>query len=66
MAIERLPRDESAAVRLALVDLIGAAAAWSGEARAALAQWFPRETDARVQVAIGRYLPAEALGPARR
>lgn len=62
VAIGRLPREASPTVRLALVDLIGAAAAWSGEARAALAQWFPRETDARVQVAIGRYLPAEALG----
>lgn len=65
VAAWRLPREPSAAVRLALVDLIGAAAAWSGEARAALAEWFSRETDARVQVAIGRYLPAEALGGAR-
>ncbi len=64
VAAARLPREASVDVRLALVELLGAAAVWSGDARVALAQWYPRESDARVQVAIGRYLPAESLGPA--
>ena len=66
VAAARLPRDESVELRLALVELLGAAAAWNGAAREALARWFPAETEARVQAAIGRYLPAELLVPARR
>lgn len=65
VGVARLPREPSAELRLALVELLGAAAAWSGEAREAMVRWFPEETDARVQSAIGRYLPAEALAPAR-
>lgn len=65
VGIARLPTEPSIELRLALVELLGAAAAWSGEAREALVRWFPAESDARVQSAIGRYLPAEVLVPAR-
>jgi hypothetical protein len=66
VAAARLPRDESVEVRLTLVELLGAAAAWNGAARTALVRWFPAEPEARVQAAIGRYLPAEMLAPAGR
>jgi hypothetical protein len=66
VAAARLPRDASVELRLALVELLGAAAAWNGQAREALVRWFPAETEARVQAAIGRYLPAEMLVPGVR
>lgn len=66
VAAARLPRETSVDVRLALIELLGVASVWSGDARVALVQWFPHETDARVQVAIGRYLPAESLGTAHQ
>ncbi len=65
VAIARLPDTADVDARLALVALVGDATPWNGSARAALAAWFPRERDVRVQVAIGRYVPAEALIPAR-
>jgi HEAT repeats len=63
VAIAKLPVTADVDARLALVELIGSSVGWNGVARAALAAWFARERDARVQVAIGRYVPAEALSP---
>ena len=63
VAVARLPATPDVDARLALVELIGCAVGWNGAARSALAQWFPREEDPRVKVALGRYLPAEALTP---
>ena len=61
VAIGRLPETPDVDARLALIDLIGCAVGWNGSARAALGQWFAREDEPRVRVALGRYLPAEAL-----
>lgn len=64
-AIEKLPATTDVDARLALVGLIGSSAGWNGAARAALAAWFAREREPAVQVAIGRYVPAEGLSHGR-
>jgi hypothetical protein len=62
VAVSRLPSIEDVEVRVALVQLIGAATDTNREARAALRAWFHQERDGRVLSAIGRYLRADELG----
>lgn len=65
----RLAVEPDAAVRVALVDLLGACHTRNKRSTAAdeaLAAHYTRETDARVRVRIGRYLPFNKLPPAVR
>jgi hypothetical protein len=60
-AMTRLGTEGDPGVRVKLIDLLGLAAGARPDVRAALAAQFAAESDPRIQVAIGKYVPAEQL-----